>query len=306
MKIYNCENADATSIVNATFNKFYDGNNAVFPDDIIRIIRSANSNITEDQFFFNILKSGRDYPFQNIVNFMSSVTYIRSCAFMNNKTIYNATFPQASLINEHAFEFCTNISEASFPLCENIHFSAFCYCASLQTISFPECTAIGSNAFAYCSALSSVFFPKCKKIYNGAFVGCINLSDVLFPECEEIYNGAFQACSNLSTIGFTKCSHISVQAFYNCSNLQKVILISTATIDYHAFALCQRLYGVYLLGSSMCSISNNTVFYGTPISDSFGGVYGSIYVPSSLVSAYKTDSYWSYYSERIIAYSGRQ
>jgi len=54
----------------------------------------------------------------------------------------------------------------------------------------------------------------------------------------------------------------------------------------------------------VCTLSNINAFGSTPISNyttSTGGVYGSIYVPASLVDSYKTATNWATYSNRITA-----
>jgi hypothetical protein len=60
---------------------------------------------------------------------------------------------------------------------------------------------------------------------------------------------------------------------------------------------------VYILSTNIVSLNQVNAFAGTPISSStFIGTFGSIYVPASLVEAYKMASVWSIYAERIVAY----
>ena len=66
---------------------------------------------------------------------------------------------------------------------------------------------------------------------------------------------------------------------------------------------------VILRASSVASINNQlagsndaAIFRCTPIKDSsYTGTFGSIYVPASLVDAYKTANYWSDIADRITA-----
>ena len=69
------------------------------------------------------------------------------------------------------------------------------------------------------------------------------------------------------------CSYIGDAAFQNCYSL------SIITIGY----------------SGVCSLPYYDAFNGTPIGDGTG----SIYVPASLVDAYKTAENWSMYSSQI-------
>ena len=68
--------------------------------------------------------------------------------------------------------------------------------------------------------------------------------------------------------------------FSNCSNLS-MLVIGTGY-------------------SSVCVLSTWHVFDSSPIQySSYLGYYGSIYVPASLVDAYKTATNWTVYSDRI-------
>ena len=116
-----------------------------------------------------------------------------------------------------------------------------------------------------------VSLPNCTSVSMGTFRRCDNLTSVSLPMCEHIGNGAFQDCWSLSQINLPVCSYIGGFAFYGCS-------LSIITIGY----------------SGVCSMPDDA-FYGTPIEDGTG----SIYVPASLVDAYKTAENWSMYSSQI-------
>ena len=92
--------------------------------------------------------------------------------------------------------------------------------------------------------------------------------------------------------------------FGDCKNLTTCILPKCSALDDFAFYCCYNLLSLYLLSTSYVSLSRDP-FYETPISDnttSTGGVYGSIYVPASMIETYKTMAYWSRYSSRFVAY----
>lgn len=155
----------------------------------------------------------------------------------------------------------------------------FASCYRLTTVSFPECTSIGANAFCNCCNLTTISFPECVSIGFNAFGDCSNLTTVSFPKCTTINGYAFHICTNLSFISFPKCSFIGSQAFY----------------------FCKQLSQIYLTGSSVPFLSDSNAFSYTPISNSsYLGYFGSIYVPSSLVTSYKTAENWSIYSSRIV------
>lgn len=116
---------------------------------------------------------------------------------------------------------------------------------------------------------------------TATFSYCSNLSVATFPNCTYINSYAFSSCTNLSTASFPVCSYISNYAFYYCYNLVSLYLNSV---------------------SSVTKLSNSYAFYSTPIagySDS-AGRYGSIYVPASLLTAFKSATNWVYFSDRMV------
>ena len=110
-------------------------------------------------------------------------------------------------------------------------------------------------------------------IGNSAFGSCISLSQVSLPMCSYIGSYAFQSCGSLKQVSLPKCSYIGNYAFVFCYEL------NTITIGY----------------SGICSLNNISTFEYTLITSSTG----DIYVPASLVNAYKSASGWKYYSNRI-------
>jgi hypothetical protein len=158
---------------------------------------------------------------------------------------------------------------------------AFYSCSLLSSVNFPACTAITFHAFEFCRALSSVNFPACTAIAAYAFGYCRALSSANFPVCSTIGNYAFTYCSDLSYANFPVCS----------------------TIGNNAFSECHKLLSLYIRLSSVCVLANSNAFNHTPIAGyttSTEGVYGSIYVPASLLSDYKAANNWSYFSSRFV------
>ena len=100
------------------------------------------------------------------------------------------------------------------------------------------------------------------------------------------------------------CVAINMYTFYGCTNLTTVSLSACTSIDTYAFRSCYNLLSLYLLGSSIPTLASTNAFISTPISaytTSTGGVYGSIYVPSSLYNSYLTATNWSQFSSRFVS-----
>ena len=174
---------------------------------------------------------------------------------------------------------------------------AFFYWDGLTSVSFPECTSIGYNAFYYCDSLTSVNFPKCTSIGEYAFADCYSLTSASFPECVSINHDGFDNCRNLISVNFPVCTTIGGFAFAHCQNLTLVSFPMCTEINQHAFDGCTQLRSIYLGASTVCTLANSNAFINTEI----GSNKGSIFVPASLVSAYKAATNWTYFANRIFS-----
>ena len=55
--------------------------------------------------------------------------------------------PEANIIDDSAFHYCTSLTTVSLPEAVSIGYGAFYYCTSLTTVSLPKVTSIGEKAF---------------------------------------------------------------------------------------------------------------------------------------------------------------
>ena len=88
-------------------------------------------------------------------------------------------------------------------------------------------------------------------------------------------------------------------AFYNYSSLTTVSFPQCTSIGAYAFNYCGCLESIYLGTSKLCTLAGSVAFSHTKITSTTG----SIFVPTSLVSSYKTATNWTYFSNRIFSYS---
>ena len=152
-----------------------------------------------------------------------------------------------------------------------VYSSAFEY-KSVQTVDLPNCIYVGNKAFFYCTSLTTVNLPSCTALHNYAFKSCNNLSYISIPNVTGLSEYCLANCTALQTISLPKCSYLSRYAFLSCSNLNTIYMgteLSTVATMVQSKAL---------LGCSALQ---------------------SIYVPASLVDAYKSAKNWSYYSSII-------
>ena len=152
-----------------------------------------------------------------------------------------------------------------------VYSSAFEY-KSVQTVDLPNCLYVGNKAFFYCTSLTTVNLPSCTALHNYAFKSCNNLSSISLPNVTRLSDYCLANCSALQTVSLPKCSYLNRYAFLSCYNLNTIYMgteLSTVATMAQSNALLD------------CSALQ------------------SIYVPSSLVDAYKSATNWSYYSSRI-------
>ena len=117
-----------------------------------------------------------------------------------------------------------------------------------------------------------------------------------------IGNSVFYGCGSLTTASFPKVTSIGGSAFCYCGRLTTVSFPAATTIGGSAFSRCYNLKSLYLTGSSLCKLLNSNAFQSTPIGgySTSAGTYGSIYVPKSLLTAYKAATNWTYFSSRFV------
>ena len=244
---------------------------------------SANLNISSNGIY--TIEPPYDAFSQVIVN----ITELNTCesTFSNNGTytpgsLYEG-FSKVNITNNdpNLISYLNKTLTSYSSTTGSIITAAFNQFYNLSSVNLPECSIIGQSAFAYCTHLKFINIPKCTYIPSEAFNYCLNLESITCPECISIYQSAFRDCALLTTVSFPACTYIASNAFYNCSKLESI----------------------YLLNSSVCSLISNA-FFLTPIYESYYlGYFGSIYVPESLVADYKAASSWSYYADRITAYT---
>lgn len=221
----------------------------------------------------------------NIVNLNNSASFVAPAAFYLNSYIETVNLPNCLYLGSHRtwttellfFGSCSHLREVSLPLCSTILNSAFQSCSSLSSVYIPACDYLGDACFQDCRSLTSISLSVCTHIGAACFCGCTSLTSIYLPVCEEIGASCFYECSSLTSISLPACSVLYASCFYKCTNLTEVTLTSP----------------------SVCKMSvtarNGTVFKNTPISSGTG----SIYVPASLVDAYKSASFWSQHSSVI-------
>ena len=178
-------------------------------------------------------------------------------------------------IGDHAFRYCSALTTADFPSATAIGNSTFQNCSTLTTTNFPLATSIGNDAFAYCYALTTADFPPVTSIGDRVFQNCSALTTTNFPLATAMGGAVFQYCYALTTADFPLVTSIGNSTFRYCSQLSTLILRK----------------------NDVCTLANINALANTPIASGTGYVY----VPASLVDAYKAATNWVTYANQIRA-----
>ena len=106
----------------------------------------------------------------------------------------------------------------------------------------------------------------------------------------------------ISSVEASNISFVGDFAFAYLSALTTASFPACTTIETWAFSKCTNLISLYLTGSSVVSLAASTVFSSTPIGgySAEAETFGSVYVPSSLLTSYKAATNWSIISSRFV------
>ena len=226
-------------------------------------------------------------PYYSLIK---NTTKIMKYAFTSASEILEISLPYCSQIGDYAFQSCNNAKLVDLPLCTSLGMGAFMRCGGVSFVNIPEMSTLSGQVFSHCFALKSVYAPAIEKILDGCFYYCNSLSVLSLPMCSLLSGGVFEGCSKLERVHFNSLSKISVYTYSP------------------TFRGCANLRSLYIKNSSMCSLDQSTAFTSTPIAGYWNtsyctqvGQYGSIFVPYSLLDAYKVSTNWAYFSNRFAA-----
>ena len=188
-------------------------------------------------------------------------------AGMSLNSVY---LPECEILYGYTFQ-SVPISSIDLPKCKRMIQNDFNLCQNLQNINLPQCDYLGPNTFTNCVNLKSIDLPLCTTVGAWAFSYCFGMSSVSLPMCKYVGPNAFNFTKALSSVNLPVCSRIDSNAFADG-------IIETLVLGYYSVVTIPAI-GI------------------------FTGNIPSIYVPASLVKAYKADPNWSQYSDRIFPIS---
>lgn len=235
----------------------------------------------------------------------TSATTIVYGAFAYTSSLATVSFPEATTIGTYAFAYCYKLANISFPKVKTINTYAFQYCSSLvmpiNSTTFPALSGtLNGYAFRGCQRLTGVDLSNVTSLGAQTFSACSRIKTVNLPNVTSIGAGAFSYLTTCSEYSLPKLTYVASNAFTSNWSLTNITLPKVTTISVYAFRYCSNLMSIYLTGSTIPTL-NKSAFNNMPVAVSTGGVYASIYVPSSLYATYQTATNWATYKNRIVS-----
>ena len=223
---------------------------------------------------------------------MPNYEYKRTPWYSQRNNIYKVVIKNGvKNIGDHAFEECSYLYSVTIPnSVTSFGYCAFRECRNINSITIPNSvTIIGNNAFAGCTSLASINIPNSvTRIGDYAFIECDALTTVTIPNSvTSIENGTFMNCNSLRSVHIpNSVTSIGSDAFYKCTSLNDVVIPCNVTyIGSDAFGYCQQLSRLTCYAVTPPVIKSSDAFRYVPKT-------GTLYVPASALSAYKTANVW--------------
>ena len=210
---------------------------------------------------------------------------------VSKSDITGVSLPECKYLMESTFA-GMSLNSVYLPECEVLDGYTF-QSVPISSIDLPKCKRMIQNDFNLCQDLQNINLPQCDYLGPGTFVSCVNLKSIDLPLCTTVGFKAFYFCVGMSSVSLPMCKYVGPQAFFFTKALSSVNLPVCSRIDSNAFAE----------GNIQTLVLGYDSIVTIPAFGIFSGNIPSIYVPASLVEAYKADPNWSQYSNSIFPIS---
>lgn len=162
-----------------------------------------------------------------------------------------------------------------------------------------EITSVINYGFAYQTNLTKVRLENCKTINMYGFISS-GISELYLPNLASIGLGAFRSCKNLKEFITNEKfnSRLDAQTFESCDGLIKADFYHISNLGIGGYALsCANLVTLIIRNMDFVPSLSELAFGGSTTKMNTGE--GKIYVPASMVDAYKATANWSNYANQI-------
>lgn len=153
-----------------------------------------------------------------------------------------------------------------------------------------------SQAFSYCEKIQKVTATYSTGYPGNNVFQASSITEFVGINIARIEQNMFFQCSSLVKVTAPKSNWYNYQAFSGCLNLEVADLGTGAVNRRSVFTGCKKLNTLILRSTSLCALGNVSNFDLSPFHPAGGtGITGTgtLYVPASLVDAYKTATNWS-------------
>lgn len=172
---------------------------------------------------------------------------------------------------------------------------------SIVTLNNSSITTVGKYALSYCDKLTGITLPNCTLIVDYGICHNSKLASVYLHKVGRVYTESLSYNPLLTSVALPALRYALTNALSNNTGLASVDLGSSCpSIAAGAFDGDSSLKTLVLRRTSVCGVTNINAFTGTPFAS--GGSGGTLYVPSSLISTYRSSTNWSV----ILGYSNNQ
>lgn len=237
----------------------------------------------------------------------NGIEHIGKFAFIRCEQLSSVTFPNSvKTIERSAFYGCYQLTSLSISnSIQSIANEAFSNCDNLNNIIVAIDNPYydsrnGCNAIIETSSNTLLFGSNTTVIPNDitaigpeAFSGRTQLKAIRIPpSVSSIGMAAFYYCTNLTSIEIpASVRTIEMSTFMGCDNLQTVSLPSSIeTINKYAFHGCRNIKKFYCHPASVPE-THSEAFQPSYLTTA------SLYVPKSVINAYKSIEPWNYFYE---------
>jgi hypothetical protein len=269
----------------------YYGQNTSIPASLKTVIISGGT----------VLKSNAFYGCAGLTNITlpDGLTEIQGDAFTNCGGLTNIVIPNSvTYIAAYAFSGCTGLKSITIPFVGTMSVNGTeTYFGSL----FGWGGYVGGNFNGNSdvpASLKTVIISGGSSIADNAFSGCNALKEIVIPDSViSIGSAAFSGCSSLESVAFGAGSQLQTLggfAFNSCDSLTSIEIPAGVTvINNYAISYCNNLTSITIRNQSEVLTLNGAyaIYNCASLTD--------IYVPASLVNAYKADASWSAFADKI-------
>ncbi len=174
--------------------------------------------------------------------------------------------------------------------------------ASMTEYADNESTKAGPYSFAEQAQLTTVSMPEVTDIWQSCFLNCWKLTSIYFPKLVQLRYHAFRNCYSLTEFvsGESFNSRIDDSTFEGCTALTKADFKHINNLGFGGYSLaCANLVTLIIRNTDAVPPTGSTIFGAKTTKMNKGEGY--IYVPASMVDAYKAATNWSSFADQIRA-----